>query len=396
MNKALLSAEVQAFIRKFTGNLTKLVLQKPHFENITNKELAVQIRSLELARKKFPELTENHHLIYPPKLHLEQSSSTLTAKFKAERFPKGRGVDLTGGFGIDTYYLAQTHQNIIYTDPDPLIASIAEHNFRKIGVENIQFHDLPAEILLDQLPMQLDWYLIDPSRRNRKGAKVFSLEDSEPNVIRLQKELQRKFHAGLIKASPMLSIEKALAQLENVVAVHILAIKNEVKELLFQMDHAKEPRTVKIKCYDLNKNEPLIYQNGYQEDDKAEASFSDVSNYLYQPHPSILKAGFFHSIAKEYRVDKIALDTHLYTSKEEIGFPGRSFKVRKVIPYKPKYLKKEYKRRKYHVITRNFGIKSEVVANELELKPEGDDYLICFKDPKGKRLVADTALITIG
>ena len=394
MNKALLSDEVQNFIRKFRGDLTKLVLQKPLFEHITNKELAVQVRSLELARKKFPELTEDHDLIYPPKLHLEQSSSTLTAKFKAERLPKGRGVDLTGGFGIDTYYLAQTHQNIIYTDPDPTIASIAEHNFRRIGLENIQFHDLPAEILLDQLPMQLDWYLIDPSRRNRKDTKVVSLEDSEPNVVRLQEKLQRKFHAGMIKASPMLSIDKALAQLENVVAVHILAIKNEVKELLFQIDHAKEPRTVNIKCYDLNKDEPLIYQNEYQKDDKAQVSFSDVSNYLYQPHPSILKAGFFQTLAKEHSVDKIASDTHLYTSKQEIGFPGRSFKVRKVIPYKPKHLKKEYRRRKYHVITKNFGIKSEVIADELEFKPQGEDYLICFKDLNGKRLIADTELIT--
>lgn len=394
MNKSLLSPEVQDFIRNFRGDLTKLILKRPLFENISNKELAVQVRSLELARKKFPDLSKVHSLIYPPKLHLEQSSSALTAKFKAECLQNGRGVDLTGGFGIDTYYLAQTHQNIIYTDPDQTIASIAEHNFREIGQENVRFYDLPAEIMLDQLPMQLDWFLIDPSRRNINDAKVISLEDSEPNVVRLQEKLQRKFHAGLIKASPMLSIDKALTQLQYVKAVHVLAIKNEVKELLFQVDHAKENQTVKIKCYDLNKDEPLIYENERQKDGKAQASFSEVSNYLYQPHPSILKAGFFHTLANEYKTDKIASDTHLFTSKEPVRFPGRSFKVRKVMPYKPKRIKKEYKQRNYHVISKNFGIKSEVIADELELKPQGNNYLICFKDKHDNRSIADTELIT--
>ena len=340
MNTKLLASDVQKFIKNFKGDVAALLLQKPQFKNLSNKELAVQIQSYRLAKKKIPAFKDRNDIIYPPKIHLEQSSSEQTAKFKAQLLQKGRGVDLTGGFGIDTYYLAQTNENVIYTDANQELSSIADHNFKNLSQENIQVYDLPAEMMLDQLPMQLDWFFIDPSRRSNNNSKIITLEDSQPDILKIQHKLKAKFHHGLIKASPMLSIEKALKQIKQVEIVHIVAINNEVKELLFQVNYTKEIKAIKINSYDLNNKTNLIYQKEHNDTTSFHIQYSDVKAFLYLPHPAISKAGFFKDLAIDFSVDKIAQETHLYTSTDKVDFPGRSFSVIQVLKYKPKKLKK--------------------------------------------------------
>ena len=393
MNSKLLEPDVQKFIKNFTGDIATLLLKKPKFKNLSNKELAVQIQSYPLAKKKLPAFKDRNDIIYPPKIHLEQSSSEPTAKFKAQLLQKGRGVDLTGGFGIDTYYLAQTNENVIYTDANHELSSIVDHNFKNLSQDNIQVYDLPAEMMLDQLPMQLDWFFVDPSRRSNSNSKITTLEDSQPDILKLQQKLKAKFHHGLIKASPMLSIEKAIQQIEQVEIVHIIAIKNEVKELLFQVNYTKEIRSIKISCYDLSNETSIIYQKEYTDSQNPSIEYTDVKDFLYLPHPSIAKAGFFNDLAIDFPVDKIAYNTHLYTSTDKVDFPGRCFSVLEVFEYKPKKLKGLFSNKDYHVITKSFGIKSEAISSSWFLQPRGNRYLIAFKDSYGKRLIAESELI---
>jgi hypothetical protein len=392
MNSKLLASDVQKFIKNFTGDLAALLLKKPQFKNLSNKELAVQIQTYQLAKKKIPAFKYRNDIIYPPKIHLEQSSSEQTAKFKAQLLQKGRGVDLTGGFGLDAYYLAQTNENVIYTDADQELSSIVDHNFKNLSVNNIQVYDLPADIMLDQLPMQLDWFFIDPSRRSNNNSKIITLEDSQPDILGLQQKLKAKFHHGLIKASPMLSIEKALRQIDQVENVHIVAMNNDVKELLFQVNYTQEVKATKINSYDLSNETNLIYQKEYSNKISFQIQYSDVKDFLYIPHPAISKAGFFYDLAVDFSVDKIAQATHLYTSKDKLDFPGRCFKVLQIFEYKPKKLKKLFFNENYHIITKNFGIKSDHITTTWSLQPKGNKYLIAFKDKSGKRLVAKTEL----
>ena len=392
MNSKLLASDVQEFIKNFTGDVSQLLLKKSQFKNISNKELAVQIQSYQLAKKKVPAFKDRNDIIYPPKIHLAQSSSELTAKFKAKLLQKLRGVDLTGGFGIDSYYFAQTNENVIYTDADQELSSIVDHNFKNLSVKNIQVYDLPADVMLDQLPMQLDWFFIDPSRRSNNNSKIITLEGSQPDILGLQQKLKAKFHHGLIKASPMLSIEKALTQIEQVENIHIVAINNDVKELLFQVNYTKEIKRIKVNSYDLYNKTNLIYQKEYSDTTSSLILYSDVKEFLYLPHPAISKAGFFKDLAVDFPVDKIAQETHVYTSSDKVDFPGRCFSVHQVHEYKPKKLKKLFSNKDYHIITKSFGIKSEVISNNWSLEPRGNKYLIAFTDRFGKRLIAETEL----
>jgi len=392
MNSELLAPEIQNYIKNYAGDVASLLLSKPKFKNVANKELAIQIQSYQQAKKKIPDLKNRDDIIYPQKIHIEQSSSAQTAQFKSQLLKAGYGVDLTGGFGIDTYYLAQTNENVIYTDPNQKLSLLVDHNFKNLSQNNIQVYDLPAEVMLDQLPMQLDWFYIDPSRRGHDHSKIIKLEDSCPNILNLQQKLKAKFHQGLIKASPMLSIDKALKEIEQVKELHILAVNNEVKEMLFQVDYTKEVKAVKIKAYDLSQKINLIYQKEYNVTIDYHIQYSDVKEFLYLPHPSISKAGFFYDLAVDFSVDKIAQATHLYTSKDKLDFPGRCFKVLQIFEYKPKKLKKLFFNENYHIITKNFGIKSDHITTTWSLQPKGNKYLIAFKDKSGKRLVAKTEL----
>lgn len=394
MNKKLLHPEVQSFIKSFKANLSDFLLRKPQFRGVTNQEIATQIQAVRIARVKIPEFSKRDDIIYPAKLHLEQSSSFLTSQFKANLLYGMKGVDLTGGFGIDTYFLGKTNYEVIYTEPNRELAAIVATNFKNLNADTIKVLDLSAELMLDQLSMQLDWFYIDPSRRNDQNTKIITFEKSQPDVINLQSKLKKKFHRGLIKASPMLSITKAINQLNHVIAVNILALKDEVKELLFEIDYNKKRHHPKIKCYDLALSQPLLFSADYEQENNVITDFNSVKNYLYIPHSTILKAGFFNKVSIDYDVNKIAEHTHVYTSTRQIDFPGRCFKVKKVLAYKPKFIKKYYAGKDFHVIKKNFGISAENIRLKFKLNPRGNHYLIAFKDNNGDRIIADTELVT--
>ncbi len=77
-----------------------------------------------------------------------------------------------------------------------------------------------------------DWIYIDPSRRNELKTKVFRLEDCLPDVsLHLETFLK---HSGniMIKLSPFLDITSTIDRLEFVKEVQVVAVKNEVKELI--------------------------------------------------------------------------------------------------------------------------------------------------------------------
>ena len=78
---------------------------------------------------------------------------------------------------------------------------------------------------------------LDPARRNDNGAKTVAISDCTPNLLSLLEDLLRKSWVTLVKLSPMLDWHQAVVQLNTlsncVRQVHIIAVNNECKELLF-------------------------------------------------------------------------------------------------------------------------------------------------------------------
>lgn len=65
-----------------------------------------------------------------------------------------------------------------------------------------------------------------------------------------------------------------------------------------------------------------------------------LQEYLYEPNSSILKAGAFKSIAQSFGIDKLAVSSHLYTSRKYVSdFPGRAFEILEAYPFSKQVLK---------------------------------------------------------
>ena len=80
------------------------------------RAMAEQIGCRQKAVKKLPTLSQ-HNLLYTP-LALEQSSGERTAAYKASFMSGKRMIDLSGGLGVDTMFLARVFGQVVYCERD--------------------------------------------------------------------------------------------------------------------------------------------------------------------------------------------------------------------------------------------------------------------------------------
>src|SRR5690606_12427523 len=110
MNSHILSSEVQSFIRRHAQeDAGSIALKKSPFTSVTSSELAQHISGQQKVNITIHRwLEQSKPLYFPEELNLEQCSSGKTGKFKASLLSPGRTLlDLTGGFGVDSYYFAR-------------------------------------------------------------------------------------------------------------------------------------------------------------------------------------------------------------------------------------------------------------------------------------------------
>jgi hypothetical protein len=109
-------------------------------------------------------------------------------------------------------------------------------------------------------------------------------------------------------------------------------------------------------------------------------------HYLYEPNSAILKSGAFKSVANRFELKKLQEHSHLYTSNTLINFPGRSFKIEKVIPYQKKEIQK-LNISKANVSTRNFPETVENIRKKNNIKDGGNVYLFFTKNIENNLIV---------
>ena len=259
-----------------------------------------QISAYQTLTKKVPSWAECDELIFPRQLSLEQSSSELTARYKAELICDFMGnnpfnhIDLTGGMGIDCYFIAQYTQKSHYVELNPELCQIAQHNFAYLN-PNISVHNTTAEEFLNQITdnrvqitdnsiaeeakntnSQLSTFnscdkqeqrsslllpsearilseaknsqlstliYLDPARRGDHGQKLVSIADCQPNVVELLPQMFALTDKVVVKLSPMLDITRAINELPHIQHLYVISVNNECKELLLfiNQQHTTEP-----------------------------------------------------------------------------------------------------------------------------------------------------------
>ncbi|WP_271855935.1 class I SAM-dependent methyltransferase [Patiriisocius marinus] len=370
MNPLLLKPEVQKFIREFEQKITTLAFSGSPFEGITVQELIIQVESRQKAQKKLPTWFKTDGILYPPKLNLEQTSSEKTAAYKASLLPSTSTIDVTGGFGIDTYYFSKQHNKVIHVERNESLAQLVIHNATILKKDNLTVHIGDGiELLKDK---KFDLIYIDPSRRSDEKGKVFLLEDCEPNVPKLLPYLLKHSDRLLIKTSPMLDINVGLNELDYVKSIDIVAVDNEVKELLWIIEkHNVSPLI--INTINLLNNENETFSFRYE--NEAIATYKLPQKYLYEPNAAILKSGGFKIVSSKLGVDKLHQHTHLYTNNELVKFPGRRFNIEAVIPYNKAEMRRGITFDKANITTRNFPESVQQLRKKWNIKDGGSIYL---------------------
>lgn len=374
MNKYILNTNIQEFINNnLSSKINSILLKQTAFENVSTKELVEQIEAKNKCKTKLPTWYNQSNIYYPNKLNIEQTSSEITAEFKSKLLTGNRIIDLTGGFGIDCFYFSKQFKEVIHCELNENLSEIVKHNFEFLKVNNVEYIASDGLEFLKSQSVNFDWIYIDPSRRNDSKGKVFMLSDCLPNVPENLNLLWKHSKNILIKTSPLLDISIGLKELQHVKTIHIVAVNNEVKELLWVLEYnyseTIQIKTINIKSESIEKFEFLL-----ENETTVEANYSKPLTYLYEPNAAVMKSGGFHIIAEQLNLSKLHKHSHIYTSDNLIDFPGRVFKIEKVIPYNKKALK-QLNIQKANVTTRNFPETVEAIRKKLNIKDGGDDYL---------------------
>jgi hypothetical protein len=385
LKEELLHKNVQNFIQEHLNeDATKLILKGSPFENITVQELVEQIISKKKCEKKLPTWFHSENIYYPNKLNIEQTSSEITAKYKSELVAGNSIIDITGGFGVDCFYFAKRCAKVVHCELNKQLSQIVSHNFAVLIAENITTFQGDGIAYIKNNSKQYDWIYADPSRRNDAKEKVFLLQDCLPNIPLHLDALFEKTNHILLKLSPVLDITASINALKFVKEIHVVAVQNEVKELLFILEKGYEG-TIPIKTINIKNDTFERFESVYNSG--VEASFSKPKTYLFEPNAAILKAGLFNDVSYQLKIYKIQVNSHLYTSNNITYFPGRSFKICHILNYDKKQLKKIIPSQKANITTRNFPQTVAQIRKKIGFKEGGNHYLFFTTDLKNKHIV---------
>ena len=353
--------------------IADLALQRSKYKHLTDDEwrwFLQQVEGRERTAEKLPTFAAIEDWWYPVRLSCEQCSSELTARYKASLVSGETMVDLTGGYGVDTYFLGNSFSSIEYVEQNAELCRIAEHNkglwVTGYGLRDISVHNTSAEEFL-KTASEYDLIFIDPARRDSHGGKVFRLEDCTPNVVDLLPTLLAHGKRVMIKLSPMLDLTQAVKELSAFStqwSVYVVAIKNEVKELLLLSGGSG-----RITAIDLSKKEQ-VFVFSKEEEQKAQSAIGhlplEIGNFIYEPSAAILKAGAYKLVAERFGLHKLDINTHLYASDTLVpDFPGRIWKIVE---------KQDLKQA--NVLVRNYPLTSEQLKKKLHLRDGGTAYVI--------------------
>jgi hypothetical protein len=348
--------------------------------------LAEQIEAKKKCKTKLPTWYNTENIYYPNKLNIEQTSSEITAQYKSNLVKGNSIIDLTGGFGVDAFYFSKQFKEVTHCELDANLSEIVAHNFKTLNVNQINTVTTDGIHYLKNSDAVFNCIYIDPSRRHDSKGKVFYLKDCLPDVTKHLDLLFKHSTTILIKVSPMLDISIGLSELKWVKNIHVVAVDNDVKELLFLLE-ANFEEDVSIKTVNLVENNHQVFDFKISEEKQTKPSFCKPKNYLYEPNSAIMKAGAFNTVSKMLLVDKLHKHSHLYTSEKEIEFPGRRFKIIDVLPYSKKVIAKQFSKTKANITTRNFPETVSQIRAKFNIKDGGELFLFFSTNINNEKIV---------
>ena len=400
----MLNNPTQQFIREHrTDDVRKLALAS-HPKDVNIQYALTQISGWQAAREKLPLWADTDGIIYPRHLSLEQCTSQYIAQYKASVVEKLIGkdfkmADLTGGFGVDCYFISRSASSTCYNEMSDELCDIALNNYKVLQRSDIAVTYGSAEdFIAHQEEDSLDLIYLDPARRGNAGQKLISISDCQPDAVALHHDLLRVSRYIMLKLSPMLDISRAITELRHVSCVMVIGLEGECKEitLLIQRDFDGEPT---IEAVDINADgTPGMTVSSAKSAENtlplpiAAPEQLQPGTFISEPSAPYMKSALFHTIAAQTGTSLLHSDTHLYWSKTQPEcFPGRIFRLEGIIPFDKRSLSSLIKTQA-NLSVRNFPGTAPQLKKSLKLKDGGPRYLIASTLADDKHVLLDLSL----
>lgn len=382
-----------------SDDTTRLLLSAHRYPGIDMPFAVEQIEARRRLRTKLPEWYAIDNLIMSGRVPAEQCSSEQTARFKREVMLQDAQslCDMTGGMGVDFWYMSRGLQRTIYTERQPALCEAARHNFAVLSAAalgkasdvdssdaKVDAHTeiIVREGLSTSLPVpDVDVIYLDPARRSTDGSRIYEISDCEPDVVAWQDELLAHCRQLITKVSPMADISRSVSRLRNVTDVYVLSVRNECKEVLIvqQSTFSASSTGYQLHCVDFLSSHLVEFHIAGQELRQAPLPMlaSAVGQYLYEPDVSVMKCQPFGVLSDRYELAMFDTDCHYFTSEVLASdFPGRVFVVDEVMEFSSKLLKRLRSQvPQANISTRGFPVTADQLRSRTGIRDGGDVYL---------------------
>jgi len=390
------NADIRQFISDhLQDDVARLLLSAHRYPTIDVPFAVEQIEARRRLRSKLPEWFALPDLIMGGRIPAEQCSSQQTASFKRSvMLPDAKSLcDMTGGMGVDFWYMSQGLEQAIYTERQPQLCEAARHNFQVLQKAcSSTTRYTVREGLSTVLPIpDVDVIYLDPARRSSGGGRIYEISDCEPDVVTWQQELLSHCRQLITKVSPMADISRTLSRLKEVTHLYVISVRNECKELLIVQQpksfdstssQSQVPETsvpLLIHCIDFLATSKIEFQFDSNKIGAFPAASlaNEIGQWFYEPDVSIMKAQGFLALAERYEVSMLDSDCHYFTSSSLIpDFPGRVFAVDSVSPFSSRLLKQLAKQvPQANIATRHFLMTAEQLRQRSGIRDGGEVYL---------------------
>lgn len=373
---------------------------------LRNPAVTRQIRVLQKCRIKLPSYYAARCIV--PQVAYEQASSEATAAARTEGIAaslpateRRLAVDLTCGLGVDSLALSKVFDRVVTVEIDPLRAEIARWNFDLLGAGNIEVVRCMAEDFLagwtEECPIDLVY--VDPSRKTADGRRVYSLEESSPNMPELLPALRRMVRRIVVKLSPLFDVAEIYRLFGEDACVEVISLDGECKEALARIGFKTEANggesylriTVihrgEVRRYDFSRAETgdtaTSAATSTATAAKPDAAVGDA-RFLQVADVAFHKARAVRAYAQKYLSGapgglRLSGD-YIFTDEPLEDFPGRSYRITFRHPYQPKEIGRLLRSRgtrRVNIHRRGFPYPADEIARAMGVALGGDTDIFC-------------------
>jgi len=358
----------------FLACLTKLQKQ-------FDSDLAKAALETVILRKKAQTKFSRADLMYFTRAGLEMASGELISRYRAKRFTDFDSVaDLCCGVGGDSIGLASTVEtrrgaSLQAIDNDPLHLALAQLNLAAYNARA----DFIQSDLAAQKPPQADAYFFDPSRR-AAHKRIFSVREYQPPLSLIESLLPKPAAVKISPGVKLSEIERYDCETE------FISVDGELKEAVLWFGEFK---TISRRATLLRPDHDSLHLT---EDLSFSSPLSLVSplSFLYEPDPSVLRAGLVTTLARQMEAQQIDADIAYLTSARKTATPwARVFFIEVAMPFSQKRLREKLRAMNVGRVTikkRGSPLDVDEFARSLKLKGE-EERIIFLTHVKGKAWV---------